>query len=340
MKVPRVLISSGEPAGIGPELIAQIAQLSWEAELSVLGDPNLLVARAKNLGLALNLLPFDPRTTPEPLPKGHLKCIPVSLGQACEAGQLNKNNASYVQTILEKAAEAALNKAVDAIVTAPVHKALLNEAGLPFQGHTEFFADAAGIETALMLFVVKSPLTASFKNAELKVALVTTHLPVAQIPQALTAKKLEQTLRILQHSLQTQFGLSKPRILVCGLNPHAGESGQLGREEIEVIQPVLEKLRGEALQISGPLSADTIFTNKYLSEADAILAMYHDQALPVVKCLGFGKGVNVTMGLPFIRTSVDHGTALDVAGTKNADPGSLKAAIELALKCINRHFIF
>lgn len=332
MKVPRILITSGEPAGVGPDLVAQVAQQAWQAELSVIGDPELLVARARNLKLPLTLLPFDAKAKPELLPPGHLKLLPVTLNQPCEAGKLNKQNAIHVQTLLKQAAQIALSKTVDALVTAPVHKAILNEAGLPFQGHTEFFAAAAGVKKAVMLFVVQSPLTQGWKNHELKVALLTTHLPLARVPQAVTAEELETTLRVVWQALTEQFKLAKPTLFICGLNPHAGEGGYLGREEIDVITPVLEKLRHENMQLSGPLPADTIFTEKYLKQADAVLALYHDQALPVVKTLGFGKAVNLTLGLPFIRTSVDHGTALDVAGTMQADPGSLRAALDLAIQ--------
>lgn len=321
MKVPRVLITSGEPAGVGPDLVAQVAQEAWPVELCVIGDPGLLEARAKQLKLPLTLLPFDAKTKPETLPAGHLKCIPLALRQPCEVGKLNPGNAPYVQSMLEQAAQMALDQQVDALVTAPVHKALLNEAGLAFQGHTEFFAAQAGVKKAVMLFVID----------KLKVALVTTHLPLAQVPRAITAPVLKETLRVLRQGLVEQFKIKDPHILVCGLNPHAGEGGHLGREEIEVISPLLDKLRHEGMKLGGPLPADTIFTEKYLAEADAILAMYHDQALPVVKTLGFGQAVNLTLGLPFIRTSVDHGTALDVAGTLRADAGSLRAALRLAI---------
>lgn len=332
MKVPRVLITSGEPAGLGPDLVAQIAQLPWQAELSVIGDADLLLSRAAQLKLPLKLVPFDEKAPRQILAPGSLKLVPIALQQPCSAGKLNKENALYVQQSLAKASQLAMTKAVDALVTAPVHKEILNEAGIPFQGHTEFFAAAAGIEKAVMLFVVKAPLTATWKNSCLKVALVTTHLPLSQVSQAITAETLEQTLRTLDQALRTQFGLAEPVIFVCGLNPHAGEGGYLGREELDLIKPVIEKLRREQKNLNGPYAADTIFTEKYLKKADAILAMYHDQALPVVKCLGFGKAVNVTLGLPFVRTSVDHGTALDVAGTDKADASSLKAALELAIE--------
>jgi len=331
MKIARVLITSGEPAGVGPDLVAQVAQEVWPVELCVIGDRDLLLSRARHLQLPLKLLPFDEKAPPEILAAGYLRLIPLALNQPCEAGKLNRENAAYVQKMLERAAHAALNRTVAAVVTAPVHKEILNEAGIFFPGHTEFFAALAGIEQAVMLFVVKSPLTRSWKNGDLKVALATTHLPLAQVPQAITAAKLEKTIYQLQQALLNSFGIPDPVIFVCGLNPHAGEGGHLGREELDLIIPVLKKLGTENIKLKGPLSADTLFTEKYLKEADAILAMYHDQALPVVKALGFGKAVNVTLGLPFIRTSVDHGTALDVAGTAQADASSLRAAIHLAI---------
>ncbi len=322
MTISRILLSSGEPAGVGPDLVIQVAQETWPVELSVIGDPDLLLSRARKLKLPLTLLPFHSKTMPEILPPGHLKLIPLSLREPCEAGKLNRGNASYVVDMLEQAAQAALNHSVAALVTAPVHKGILNEACIPFQGHTEFFAAKAGVKKALMLFVLE----------KLKVALVTTHLPLAKVPQAVIAEVLEETLRLLRQGLITQFKIKDPEILVCGLNPHAGEGGHLGREEIEIITPVLEKLRGQSMKLTGPLAADTIFTEKYLAQADAVLAMYHDQALPVVKTLGFGQAVNVTLGLPFIRTSVDHGTALDVAGTLKSDASSLRAALRLAIR--------
>ncbi len=332
MKIPRILITSGEPAGVGPDLVAQIAQESWAAELSIIGDADLLKTRAARLGLPLKLLPLDDSKPPEKLAPGSLKFLPVDLCQPCEAGKLNRANGPYVISLLEKAAQAALLKRVDALVTAPVHKGLLNDAGFSFQGHTEFFAAQARIGKAVMLFVVNSPLTASWKNSELKVALATTHLPLSRVPQAITAELLEETLRTLQQALVKHFQVKAPHIFVSGLNPHAGEGGHLGTEELEVIGPVLEKLRREGLKLTGPLSADTLFTEQYLTQADAVLALYHDQALPVVKALGFGKAVNVTLGLPYIRTSVDHGTAVDAAGTRQADASSLKAAIQLAIR--------
>jgi 4-hydroxythreonine-4-phosphate dehydrogenase len=321
MTIPRILITSGEPAGIGPDIIIQLAQQSWPAELVVLSDPALLMARARDLKLPLALKPFDEHALPQKSAPSQLKILPLALTAPVVAGRLNKANATYVMQLLASASQLALKKKVAALVTAPVHKGILNEAGFSFRGHTEFFAEQAGVAKVLMLFVMEKA----------RVALATTHLPLAQVPAALNAEGLETSLRLLHHALVTQFHLADPTILVCGLNPHAGEGGHLGREEIEVITPTLEKLRREQLKLVGPLAADTIFTAKLLQQADAIVAMYHDQALPVVKYMSFGKAVNLTLGLPFIRTSVDHGTALDVAATGQADAGSIEAALALAL---------
>lgn len=308
----RIVITPGEPAGIGPDIVIQIAQQSWPAELIVIADPDLLAARARQLGLPL---------------AGKLNIIPIPLTAPCHAGQLNPRNAEYVIKTLGLAAEYCLTHQAQAIVTGPVHKEIINQAGIVFSGHTEFFAAYARAKHTVMLFVVDN----------LHVALATTHLPLADVPHAITPTRLSQTIETLHQGLKNQFHLANPRILVCGLNPHAGEGGYLGREEIDVIQPVIAHYQQQGWQVSGPFAADTIFTEKYLKSADAILAMYHDQALPVVKYLGFGHAVNVTLGLPFIRTSVDHGTALDVAGSGKADAGSLQAAIGLAISLQHRH---
>lgn len=318
---PRILLTLGEPAGIGPDITSKIAQTAWNAELIVVGDPTLLLARAELLDQTLKIVPVDLKTPAQPHQTGTLKFIPVPLNAPCQPGQLNILNAPYVVECLEKAVSACLSGHADALVTGPIQKSLLNEAGIPFSGHTEFLASACHIPEALMLFVVDT----------LKVALMTTHIPISQVAQEITKPHLQNTLRLLASELNKKFGLAKPNILVCGLNPHAGEQGHIGREEIDIMQPALNELREENFNIMGPLSADTIFTPKYLKLADCILAMYHDQALPVIKHLGFGHAVNVTLGLPIIRTSVDHGTALDIAGTKKADASSLEAAIRLAI---------
>jgi 4-hydroxythreonine-4-phosphate dehydrogenase len=321
----RILITPGEPAGIGPDIAILAAQRDWPAELIVIADAEMMAARAAQLKCPLQLIPVnldkhdDVRT---PHQAGTLKIIPVALPSQVQPGQLNVAAAEYVLRTLNVAAFLCQEQQANAIVTGPVNKQVINQAGLPFTGHTEFFAQFAQAERTLMLFVVD----------QLKIALATTHLPLAAVPEAINQLDLRRSLYLLQGALQRQFDIVNPRILVCGLNPHAGEGGYLGREEIDIIAPVISELKTQGMNIEGPLAADTIFTNKYLREADAVLAMYHDQALPLVKYVGFGQAVNVTLGLPFLRTSVDHGTALTVAGTGLADPGSLIAAIELAIK--------
>lgn len=318
----RIILSAGEPAGIGPDIIIQIAQKAWPVDLIVVGDPDLFAERAQLLNLPLQLIPFDSRHSSIHQPS-ILKIIPIALNAPCQPGILNKENAGYVISCLQLAANYCLQKNANALVTGPIHKSLLNEAGIPFSGHTEFLAKLCGVEQALMLFV----------TSQMKVALATTHIPLAKVPKVITPALLTRSLHTLHDGLIEFFGHKNPTILVCGLNPHAGESGHLGSEEIEIIQPTLDTLRKEKMNLIGPLPADTIFTEKYLKKADAIFAMYHDQALPVVKFSGFHDAVNVTLGLPIIRTSVDHGTALDLAGSGLADSGSLFAAIQLAIDC-------
>ncbi len=321
---PRLMITPGEPAGIGPDIILQIAQQAWPAELIAVGDPELLNTRAKQLKLPIELISFDAKKSAEKHLPGKLKIIPVSLNTPCQTGQLNPDNARYVLHCLELATDLCLKNKAHALVTGPVQKSVINAVGIEFTGHTEFLAKLCKVDEAIMLFVAKN----------IKVALATTHISLAEVPKAITTKHLTNTLRILHRGLQEKFSIPHPKILVCGLNPHAGENGHLGREEIDVIAPVLKKLRAENMDVVGPLAADTVFTEKYLASADAILAMYHDQALPVVKQMSFGHAVNVTLGLPIVRTSVDHGTALDIAGTGKADAASLMAAIKLALKLV------
>ena len=312
---PRIALTAGEPAGIGADLIVALAAEPLDADLIVIGDPGLLQARAAALGLPLRLAEPDAAED-----AGGLRIHPVALRAACHAGVLDPRNAAYVLETLACAADGASSGAFDAIVTAPVHKAIINDAGVPFTGHTEFFAQRAGCEVVMMLVA-----------DELRVALATTHLPLAAVPAAITHASLLQHLRILEHDLRQRFGLVQPRIAVLGLNPHAGEGGHLGREEIDIIVPVLEQLRGEGMHLLGPLPADTAFVPRHLAVCDAVLAMYHDQGLPVLKHAGFGHAVNVTLGLPYVRTSVDHGTALDLAGSGRADAGSLIAATRLAI---------
>jgi len=324
--IPRIVITPGEPAGVGPDIVIKAAQREWPAELIIAGDPDLLLARAKLLNLPLKLELFAAEKPAVAYQPGQaLKIIPLALAETCQPGQLNTANARYVIECLEQAANLCLKHTAQAIVTGPVHKGIINDAGMKFTGHTEFFAKYCGVPEPVMLFV----------TPETKVALLTTHLPLAAVPKAITAEKLQTVIHILHNELQKRFGIMKPRILVCGLNPHAGEQGHLGREELDIIVPALEQLRTkEQLNLIGPLPADTIFTQKQLKSADMVLAMYHDQALPVVKYMGFGHAVNVTLGLPIVRTSVDHGTALDVAGTLQADEGSLAAALDLAIKLV------
>lgn len=318
----RIVITPGEPAGIGPEITIKIAQLAWPAELIVVADPDLLLARAKQLNLPLQLISFDKKTPAASHQPGVLKIIPATLNAKSHAGQLNSLNAMYVMHCLEIATDLCLEKTAHALVTGPVHKGIMNEANISFTGHTEFLAKRCQVKQSLMLFV----------TPQTKVALATTHLPLAKVPQAITIEKLKTTLQILHSELKKRFGLTHPKILVCGLNPHAGEQGHLGREEIDIISPALQQLRDEQIHVLGPLPADTVFTENVLKTVDAVLAMYHDQALPVVKHMGFHQAVNVTLGLPIIRTSVDHGTALDIAGTGQADERSLGAALNLAIK--------
>lgn len=320
----RLVLTSGEPAGIGPDLCVMLAQKSHPADLTVIADPGLLGERAAQLGLPLRLHIYEPDADSVPQAAGCLKVIPLSLTAPVEPGRLNPANAAYVLNMLGNAARQCLGGIFDALVTTPVNKRVINDAGIPFSGHTEFFAEACGGQMPVMVLATPG----------LRVALVTTHLPLRAVTNAITAERLERVLRILDRDLRRRFAIPAPRILVCGLNPHAGEGGHLGREEIEIIEPTLERLRGQGLNLHGPLPADTLFTPKYLETADAVLAMYHDQGLPVLKHIGFGNAVNITLGLPLIRTSVDHGTALDLAGTGKADPGSLEAAVACAIDMV------
>ena len=324
----RILITPGEPAGIGPDITIQIAQQPWKAELIAIADPQLLSERAKQLALPLQLHLCDLTQKPTSHLPGTLKIFKIPLVENVIAGQLNPANASYIIKTLEAATTFCAQNKADAIVTGPVHKETMNRGKYSFTGHTEFFAQVCHVPQTVMLFVVNQ---SAISAKPLKIALATTHLPLEQVSPTITKKYLKLMLTILREELIKKFGIVSPHIFVCGLNPHAGEGGYLGKEEIEIMTPLLEQLRTEGHRLTGPLPADTIFTQKYLKEADAILAMYHDQALPLVKYIGFGQAVNVTLGLPFIRTSVDHGTAIDLAGTPEADSGSLAAAIDLAI---------
>ena len=322
MKLPRIALTAGEPAGIGTDLCIQLAQHILPAcELVVLADANLLQERAKQLNLPLTLHHFDPSKSESVLPRGHLTILPISLKTPVQAGILEPENGAYVLELLDRATQGCLKGTFAAMVTAPVHKGVINESGFAFTGHTEYIAQQTGGHPVMML-----------ATEGLRVALVTTHLPLSQVSQAITPDVLEKVIRILHNDLKNRFQIENPKILVSGLNPHAGEDGYLGREEIEIINPILEKLRAEGMKLEGALPADTLFTNKYLQSADAVLAMYHDQGLPVLKYKGFGQAVNITLGLPIIRTSVDHGTALNLAGTGRADLGSLQYALKTAVE--------
>lgn len=324
--LPRLVITPGEPAGIGPELCAQVAQADFPAQWVVIADPDLLRDRAQRLGLDLELVLYDPDAPRLPQRAGILQVLPLALRHhPSQPGLLDPANAAYVLDCLERACDGCLTGEFDALVTGPVHKGVINDAGFPFSGHTEFLAARCGADPVMMLAA-----------PGLRVALATTHLPLRQVADHITPAGLEGVIRILDRDLRQRFGIARPRLLVCGLNPHAGEGGHLGREEIEIIAPLLARLRAEGLDLVGPLAADTAFVPDHLAQADAVLAMYHDQGLPVLKHLGFGNAVNITLGLPIVRVSVDHGTALDLAGTGQADPGSLKAALNTALEMVSR----
>ena len=321
---PVIVVSSGEPAGIGPDICLALARWDFGARLGVLGDPAVLAARARALGLdvalrecatARELRAHAPRT---------LQVLPVAAPARVTPGRLDAANSPYVLDMLRRGVDACANGMAHALVTAPVQKSIISAAGVNFSGHTEFLADLLGVAQPVMLLAGK----------ELRVALATTHLPLRQVADALERTKLESILRIVHDDLRRLFRIAKPRLLVLGLNPHAGESGTLGTEEQRIIEPAVRKLAAEGLEVLGPVSADTAFTKESLQRCDAVVAMYHDQGLPVLKALEFGEIVNVTLGLPILRTSVDHGTALALAGTGRARADSLRAAVELARELI------
>ncbi len=307
---PLIAVTSGEPAGIGPDICLCLAQRQWPARLVVLGDRDLFAERARQLGLDAGCI--DTRHVP--------------LRKSALAGRLDAANSGYVLDMLDAALDGCVAGEFAAMVTAPVHKGVINDAGIAFSGHTEYLAQRTATPRVVMMLA----------GAGLRVALATTHLALKDVPAAITRDDLETTLRILHADMQIKFGIAAPRILVAGLNPHAGEGGHMGREEIEVIAPVLEKLRAEGMDLVGPLPADTLFTRNVLAGSDAQLAMYHDQGLAVLKYAAFDEGINVTLGLPIIRTSVDHGTALDLAGSGKASPTSLFAAVDAAIDMASR----
>ena len=317
-----IVITPGEPAGIGPDIVLRLAQEDWPIEWVCIADPELMLERARQLGLDIQvkLIDADTATTPQPHRAGELQIIPVPLVSKVHSGQLDPANATYVLETLKLATDGCLNNRFSALVTGPLHKGNINQAGIPFTGHTEWLAEHSHTQLVVMMLATEG----------LRVALVTTHLPLREVADAITPERLESISRILHADLQHKFGLVSPRIAVLGLNPHAGEDGHLGREELDIMIPILNKLRREGMDLTGPLPADTAFTPDKLATVDAVLAMYHDQGLPVLKHLGFGEAINITLGLPFIRTSVDHGTALELAGTGLARMNSLRAALQLA----------
>jgi 4-hydroxythreonine-4-phosphate dehydrogenase len=322
--LPRLLLTPGEPAGVGPELLVRLAHYPLAADLVACADPDLLRRAAQRLGFELELATDDGRPIARREP-GRLRLLPVHLAHPEIPGRLDLRNAGYVLETLARASDACARGDHAALVTGPVHKAVINDAGFAFTGHTEFFA-ARTASDVLMLLV----------GSRLRVALATTHLPLAAVPAAITPERLRRALGVLHAGLRQDFGIAQPRIAVLGLNPHAGEDGHLGREELEVIAPLLDALRGQGMHLLGPLPADTAFTPDTRARYDAVLAMYHDQALPVLKSEAFDTGVNVTLGLPYVRTSVDHGTALDIAGLGRADASSLIAAADMALDLVAR----
>jgi 4-hydroxythreonine-4-phosphate dehydrogenase len=316
-----IAITPGEPAGIGPDLCVQLAQQSHSVQLVAVCDPDLLQERAARLNLPLHIETFQPGNLPQRQPAASLTVLPVPLNDECVPGTLNVNNANYVLECLRQAADGCLQHRFAAMVTGPVHKGIINDAGQEFTGHTEFLAERCHAERPVMMLQTQG----------LRVALVTTHMPLREVADAITEPVLEEVIQILHDDLRFKMGIKQPVIYVCGLNPHAGESGHLGIEEQRIIEPVLAKLRQTGMQLIGPLPADTIFTPDNMRHADVFLAMYHDQGLTVLKHLGFGNAVNVTLGLPIIRTSVDHGTALDLAGTGDASVSSFEHALQLAI---------
>lgn len=316
----RLLITPGDPAGIGPDITLAVAQQSFDAEIFVIADPDLLTERAQLLGIQIQLNIFD--TLPSDVFKhvaGQLNILPIKLTAPSIAGKLNSKNSRYVLDCLTLAAKYCMNNEASAMVTGPVHKGIINEAGISFTGHTEFLANLSNSKPIMML-----------ATESLRVALATTHLPLSKVSQAITTESLNYIISTLNNFLLKRCNIKNPNILICGLNPHAGEDGHLGMEEIEIIEPAIQHCKQQGLNITGPTPADTAFTTSSLAHADAVLAMYHDQGLPVLKHTGFGKAVNMTLGLPFIRTSVDHGTALNLAGSGKANINSMLAAINMA----------
>lgn len=330
MSLPLIAVTSGEPAGIGPELCLRLNELTVDARLVLLADRVLLRQRAAALGLDVALRDYRPGQAAQ---SSVLDVLHVPLIRPAQPGRLDPANGPYVLALLDRALAGCRSGEFAAMVTAPVHKGVINDAGVAFTGHTEYLAERTATPRVVMM------LAGDTEHGPLRVALATTHLPLKAVPAAITPAMLEQVLRILHDDLREKYGLAQPRILVAGLNPHAGEGGYLGCEEIEIIAPLLDKLRGEGMRLSGPHPADTMFTPPVLAGGDAVLAMYHDQGLTALKYATFGHGINVTLGLPIIRTSVDHGTALELAGSGRADPGSLFAAVAEAARMAARKLV-
>jgi 4-hydroxythreonine-4-phosphate dehydrogenase len=319
--IPRIVITSGEPAGVGPDACVGLAQRDWEADLVVAADADLLAATAEALGLPLSLERYDATRLPKPHRNGILQVMHIPTRCPVVPGHPDVRNAAYVIEMLDRACDGCTNGEFAAMVTAPVQKSTLMDAGYRFSGHTEYLADRTRAALPVMLLI----------NDQLRVALVTTHLALSDVPRAITRERLRSTLRIVNMDLERHFSLQPTRIAVLGLNPHAGEGGHLGREELDIIEPVIAELKAEGMNLQGPIPADTAFTPRFLKTVDVIVAMYHDQGLPVIKHVGFGNAVNMTLGLPILRTSVDHGTALKLARSGKADIGSLSAAVALAI---------
>ncbi len=324
--LPIIAITPGEPAGIGPDLAIRTALKPFPCRRVYFADPDLLKQRAQQLAIDIEVRILESLDNVPDTPAGIMLVWPVKLATNVIAGKLNSKNATYVLDCIRLAVESQQRQQCDALMTGPIHKGIINDAGIVFSGHTEYLAQLTGGIPVMMLAAEKE---------KLRVALVTTHLPLSQVSQAITAPVLQQVIEILHHDLKSKYAIKQPHILVCGLNPHAGENGHMGREEIDIIEPVLKQLRSKGMNLSGPLPADTLFTPKYLNAADAVLAMYHDQGLPVLKHVGFGHAINITLGLPVIRTSVDHGTALELAATSDVDSGSYEAALEAAIQLAN-----
>lgn len=326
MSVPRIAFTPGEPAGIGPDLAVRLAQYEWPVAWVAIADSNMLQQRAAALGLPLQIIPYDPHQAPQPQAAGTLTVCHLACAAKVTPQQLNNANADYVLATLARAGQGCMTGEFAAVVTGPVHKGVINDAGIAFSGHTEFFAELSQTPQVVMMLATEG----------LRVSLVTTHLPLKEVAEAITYDKVLRVIEIIDADMKQKWGLAQPRILVCGLNPHAGEQGHLGREELDHIIPAIAAAQQQGIAASGPYPADTVFQPSYLAHADTVLAMYHDQGLPVLKYQGFGNAINITLGLPFIRTSVDHGTALDRAATANVDISSARLALTTAIDMVNR----